>query len=153
MAKALEYAQHSFDQGNFPVGALLVIDDKIISGAGNDARDTSKRSSHAEHKLLYNNAPLLKASKGTIRIYTTLEPCIMCYGHLMVERVNEVIYACPDPYGGATNIQWDVPFHKKRKPKITRDILRQDSLDLLLRFMEKQKSPGWKMQLEYFKDL
>jgi len=153
MAEALQYARQSFDLGNFPVGALLVIDDKVISGAGNDARVTSNRSSHAEHRVIDMNGPLIKASKGTIKIYTTLEPCMMCYGHMMMNRVDELFYACPDPYGGATNIIWDVPFHHKRKPKITADILREESLDLLLRYMDKQTKPGWKRLSEYYKDL
>jgi len=153
MSQAMEYAKQSYDRGNFPVGALLVIDDKVIDGEGNNAREKSSRSSHAEHMVIDINGPLLKSSEGIIKIYTTLEPCLMCYGHMMMNRVNELYYACPDPYGGGTTINWDVPFHKKRKPKIEGGILRQESLDLLIRFMEKQTKPGWKDLLEYYKAL
>lgn len=39
-----------------------------------------------------------------VEIYTTLEPCIMCLGTLVMSRVNRIVFACPDPLGGATSI-------------------------------------------------
>jgi tRNA(adenine34) deaminase len=104
---AIAEAKHSFSEGNYPVGAILAIGNKI-AGQGNNTGETSKNySNHAETSLIIENgrALLQSVNKGeTITLYSTLEPCLMCLGVATMNKVDRIVYIQTDPHAGACGI-------------------------------------------------
>lgn len=101
MRVAIKEAQKACKKGEVPVGAVAVIDGKLISKAHNSSISSKDPTAHAEILVLR------KASKkiGNYRlegltIYTTLEPCLMCYGAMVHARVKSLVFGADDPKGG-----------------------------------------------------
>lgn len=158
ISEALKIANGAFSRGDFPVGAILTIDDLIIGAGSNRNASEDVRSAHAETTIIVaNSAELKKAQKAkkTISLYTTLEPCLMCIGISVLHRVSRIVYACPDPHGGATFLNPDSintsGFYQRKWPEIVRDVHRQESYDLLVRYMKNQ--PGWENVLASFEKM
>jgi tRNA(adenine34) deaminase len=104
---SISQAQESFDQGNFPVGAVLAVDNQVIARGGNSGETSGNYSNHAEAFIIMKNGDLLlKAFKDRhfITLYSTLEPCLMCLGAAVMNKVNRIIYVEPDPLAGACNV-------------------------------------------------
>jgi len=104
---AIDEAKKSFDAGNFPVGTVLTFDNEIIAKNGNVGETTQNYINHAEARLLINNgAALLKASKEgkEITLYSTLEPCLMCLGIAVMNKIDRIVFIQKDPHAGACNI-------------------------------------------------
>jgi tRNA(Arg) A34 adenosine deaminase TadA len=95
---------------NYPVGAVLSIDDEIIDVAGNEINRHKSFVKHAENVLIIRNGKkLYKASraKKKITLFSTLEPCIQCLGSCVTNKVNQIVYIQKDPNGGACDIKYD----------------------------------------------
>src|SRR3989338_4277973 len=79
MRAALEEARKSLQEGNVPVGAVLVMEGKVIGRARNTANASQDRASHAEASLLTQcSQALRKKGNAHSSLYVTLEPCLMC---------------------------------------------------------------------------
>ena len=146
MRIALEEAQQARKENDFPVGAVVVAANGEIIGKG---RKTSSNFhlGHAEIAALeqaLSNTHFSRQDKLTL--YTTLEPCVMCFGTILHCPITKVVYAVEDPYGGATNMK-DSSFpvrHQDKMPKIKGNILREESLRLLKNFVETTDQKYWK---------
>ena len=102
MALALELAREAGEQGEVPVGAVVVLDGRVIGAAGNRREASSDPTAHAEVLALREAAEGL----GTWRLdgatlVVTLEPCPMCTGALMAARVRRVVFGAANPDAGA----------------------------------------------------
>lgn len=102
MAAALEEARRGLAAGEVPIGAVLVIDGRIIARAYNQPITAVDPTAHAEIVALRAAA----AAVGNYRLndatlYVTVEPCLMCVGALVHARVREVIYGATEPKTGA----------------------------------------------------
>ncbi len=102
MHLAIVQAQATALRGEVPVGALVVLDGRILSAAGNRTITDGDPTAHAEMVALREaarktgNHRLVGAS-----IYVTVEPCAMCAGALVQARVARLIYGADEPKGGA----------------------------------------------------
>ena len=102
MAAALVEGRSAADRGEVPVGAVVVIGDRIISRAGNRTIGDCDPTAHAEIVALreaareIGNYRLLDAS-----VYVTIEPCAMCAGAMIQARIARLVYGADDPKGGA----------------------------------------------------
>ena len=102
MEAALEEARRGLAAGEVPIGAALVIDDRIIARAFNQPIDAVDPTAHAEILVLREAARLVGNYRLTeATVYVTLEPCLMCVGALVQARVREVVYGAPEPKTGA----------------------------------------------------
>lgn len=102
MRLALEYAHQSAEEGEVPVGAVLVRNNEFVSGAGNRPILECDPTGHAEIRAL-REAALNEANyrlPGTT-LYITLEPCTMCVGAIIHARVNRVVFGAREPKAGA----------------------------------------------------
>lgn len=103
MHYAYELALEAFEQGEVPVGSIVISDDNQILGSGcNAVISTSDPTAHAEIVAL--RAAALKINNYRLprtTLYTTLEPCIMCAGAILNARVNRVVFAARDFAAGA----------------------------------------------------
>lgn len=102
MRIALEEARKAGEEGEVPVGAVLVLEGEVLSRAGNGPIALKDPTAHAEIRAIRLAATL----KGNYRLpgttlYVTLEPCIMCTGAILQARIDRVVFGCRDPRGGA----------------------------------------------------
>ncbi len=102
MRRALAEAERASRIGEVPVGALVVMGDRLLAAASNSCVGDHDASAHAE----INALRAAGAALGNYRLpgailYVTLEPCIMCAGAAVNARVDTVVYGCADPDAGA----------------------------------------------------
>ena len=112
MRAALEQAQHAWDLGEVPVGAVVVKDGVIIARGYNQPIGKHDPTAHAEIIALRAAAEAL----GNYRLpgcelYVTLEPCVMCSGAMMHARLARVVYGAADPKTGVCGSVLDLFAH------------------------------------------
>jgi len=102
MRAALEQASLGAAAGEVPIGAVLVVNDRIISEAFNQPIGSIDPTAHAEVLVLREAARALGNYRLTdATVYVTIEPCLMCVGALVHARVREVVYGATEPKSGA----------------------------------------------------
>jgi tRNA(adenine34) deaminase len=102
MHEALEQARRGLAAGEVPIGAVLVIDDRIVARAYNQPISTSDPTAHAEMLVLREAGKAAANYRLTeATVFVTLEPCLMCVGALVHARVREVVYGAAEPKTGA----------------------------------------------------
>lgn len=102
MTAALDEARRGLAAGEVPVGAVLVIDDRIVARAFNQPIRAVDPTAHAEVLVLREAARLVGNYRLTeATVYVTVEPCLMCVGALVHARVREVVYGAEEPKSGA----------------------------------------------------
>jgi tRNA(adenine34) deaminase len=98
MRKALELARHAQDEGEVPVGAVLVMENEIAGEGWNRPISASDPTAHAEIQALRAAAQKLKNYRLTgATLYVTLEPCDMCVGAMFHARIARVVFGATDP--------------------------------------------------------
>lgn len=102
MEHALTLAHRAEEQGEVPVGAVLVYGSDIIGEGWNQSITNNDPTAHAEIMALRQGAHTLGNYRlvGTV-LYVTLEPCIMCAGALVHARIKHCVYGATDPKAGA----------------------------------------------------
>jgi tRNA(adenine34) deaminase len=102
MKAALEQARLGAAAGEVPVGAVLVVNDRIIAEAFNQPIGAVDPTAHAEVLVLREAARALGNYRLTdATVYVSVEPCLMCVGALVHARVREVVYGATEPKSGA----------------------------------------------------
>ena len=104
---ATKEAEKSFENGDFPVGAVLTIGGSIVGSKNNSGESSQNYSMHAETQLILENATKLLAAwkeNKEIVLYSTLEPCLMCLGVATMNKVSGIVYIQKDPLAGACGI-------------------------------------------------
>jgi tRNA(adenine34) deaminase len=159
MQIAIDHAKYGLKKGDYPVSAVLVINGKYIDKERNKINKQKNWTSHAELNLIKKHSQLIKEhgknDNHSIEIYTTLEPCLMCLGAAILNRVTKIIYSCPDPHGGAADIdisslkEWYI----KKFPKVVGGLFKEESYNLLTEYMRKQKGNDWKDILKKFEKI
>lgn len=101
MKKALQEAEMAFDKGEVPVGALVVVDDKVIARSHNLTELLTDVTAHAEMQAITAAANYIGGKYLTgCTLYVTLEPCQMCAGALYWSQVAKVVYGAADEHRG-----------------------------------------------------
>ncbi len=106
---ALKEAGKAAGKGEAPIGAVIVLDGKII-GRGHNLREVNgDPTAHAEMIAIRKAAKMTGGWRLTgATIYVTLEPCLMCMGAILLARLERVVYGCRDPKGGAAGSLYDL---------------------------------------------
>lgn len=109
MQRAYQLAQQAAEQGEVPIGAVVVRDGAIIGEGGNRPIGDHDPTAHAEVVALRDAARRVGNYRlpGTT-LYVTLEPCPMCAGAMVHARVGRVVYAASDPRSGAAGSVFDL---------------------------------------------
>ncbi len=136
MKKALEQAEAALAAGEFPVGCVMVFDNKpLATGARTGTLgDCPNEVDHAEIIALKKLSRLnLKVDLQVLAVYSTLEPCLMCFGALMIAGIGRLVYAYEDVMGGGTrcNRAQLPPLYRNNQIEIVSGTLRTESLKLL----------------------
>lgn len=134
---AIEQARSAALRGEVPIGALVVLDDKIIGAAGNRTISDCDPTAHAEIVAMREAALAIRNYRLTgATVYVTIEPCAMCAGALVQARIARLIYGADEPKGGAirTSMQvLDAPGLNHRV-SVTPGVLAEESIALLQSF-------------------
>ncbi|NMH27021.1 nucleoside deaminase [Flavobacterium silvaticum] len=136
MKKALQEAEAAYEKGEIPVGALIVVNDRIIARSHNLTEMLNDVTAHAEMQSITAAANFLggKYLKGCT-LYVTLEPCQMCAGALYWSQVSRVVYGAGDNQRGFTAMGGKL--HPKTEVKS--GVLENEAASLVLRFFEERR--------------
>lgn len=141
MRKALKEAEEAFKKDEVPVGALIVLDNKVIAKAHNQTELLCDATAHCELLVITQAQSFLK-SKWLHRcsLYVTIEPCLMCGYALLLTRVEKVIFAAPEPRSGAFGSVIDInKLGFNHKIKIKKGVLEAEAKGLLQDFFKKKR--------------
>ncbi|MDE3742370.1 nucleoside deaminase [Maribacter polysaccharolyticus] len=101
MKKALQEAELAFDKGEVPIGAVIVVNDRIIARAHNLTEQLNDVTAHAEMQAITAAANFLGGKYlQNCTMYVTLEPCQMCAGALYWSQISKIVYAATDAQRG-----------------------------------------------------
>ncbi|TRX01193.1 nucleoside deaminase [Flavobacterium gawalongense] len=137
MKKALQEAEMAFEKGEIPVGALIVIDNKVIARSHNLTELLNDVTAHAEMQSITAAANYL-GGKYLIgcTLYVTLEPCQMCAGALYWSQISKIVFGATDENRGFTKM--GTQLHPKTT--VVRGVLAEEASDLMKRFfIERRK--------------
>lgn len=110
MSRAVALALQAEENGNLPIGAVISLNGEIIGeGANAIWHPRLSLSSHAEMEALRSVPEALWVQAGSMTLYTTLEPCLMCLGGILLHGIGRVIYGSRDPFGGAEAVVQALP--------------------------------------------
>lgn len=138
MKQALEQASQAFKAGEFPVGCVVVYDGMVVaSGRRNNSNKNVNELDHAEMTALRNllsNTNQIELEEVTV--YSTMEPCLMCFSAMLVNGIRKYVYSYEDVMGGGTNIPMHMlaPLYREMKVSIIGGVLREQSLQLFKNF-------------------
>ncbi len=112
MKIAIEMGQEALDQGEFPVGAIIVHQGKIVGSARrHNSKGTQENElDHAEILAIRDWLSRGAPGRGKAICYSTLEPCLMCLGALIINGIGAIRFSYEDVMGGACGIDFNAPF-------------------------------------------
>ena len=137
MSLALEQARKAEEEGEVPVGAILVKDGLLIAKAHNQPISTNDPSAHAEIQLIRAAGKELKNYRLTgTSLYVTLEPCAMCLGAIMHARIEHVVFGAHDPKTGVCGSSENLMDAKcfNHKINLVSGVMENESKQLLKNF-------------------
>ena len=142
MEQALFEAKQASDLGEVPVGAVLVLKEEIIARGHNLTESRKDATAHAEMICMREGAKIMRDWRllGTT-LYTTLEPCVMCGGAILLSRLSRVVWAAPDCRHGS-NGSWVNLFEKKHPThqlKIVGGLYEVRAAELMRLFFKKRR--------------
>ena len=110
MLQALKEAKKAFDEGEVPIGAIVTMNEKIISRGHNQVERLNDPTAHAEIIALTSAFNFLGSKYlPDAAIYITIEPCLMCAGALYWSKIQKVVYGGHDEKNGYRNIFLPAP--------------------------------------------
>jgi tRNA(adenine34) deaminase len=143
MREALQQAEAARDQGEVPVGCVLVKQGRVVARAHNLRQSLQDPTAHAEIVALKEAAERL----GSWRLldvvaYVTLEPCPMCAGALVNSRIHTVVYGCDDPKAGALNTLYRIGSDDRlnHRFQVVRGVLEGPCAELLSGFFQRLRA-------------
>jgi tRNA(adenine34) deaminase len=145
MAQALLLAEKAGDEGEVPIGAVVVKDDEIIGKGWNQNISQNDPSAHAEIMAMRDAG----ANLGNYRLpgcvlYVTLEPCPMCAGAMIHARFDRIVFGASDPKTGAAGGKFDLlgdPAHN-HVPAVEGGCLEEQCSELLKSFFRQRRLKG-----------
>ena len=134
MKKAFEEAKYAFYKNEVPVGCVIVNNNDIISRSSNMVELLNDSTAHAELIAITSAQNSLNSKNlDNCILYTTLEPCLMCYGAIYWSKINTIVYAASDKKRGFSiySVEMD------RKINIINGFMEKESKELLDSFFKK----------------
>ncbi len=147
MRYALEEARRAFDEGEVPVGAVVVHENRLIAAAHNQRETLRDPTAHAEMIAMTQAADALGSWRLLdCRLYVTLEPCPMCAGAVVQARLPLVIYGTTDPKAGACHSLYQITEDARLNHQATvlGGVLRDECRQILQEFFAQQRAMGKK---------
>lgn len=152
MDEALAEAEKALAQGEFPVGCVLVHRGRVLARgfrtgtAGGGGNELDHAEIAALRRLPESAVPF---EAGAVTAYCTLEPCLMCFGALLIAGIGRVVYAFEDVMGGAAacdRSRWS-PLYRERAIAVRSGPRRAESLALFKKFFADPQQNYWRGSL------
>ncbi len=143
MLIALKEARCAYKKNEIPVGAVVALNEQIVSKAHNLNITLKDPTAHAEILALRKAAKKLKNYRlNECTLYTTLEPCPMCAGAMVYARIKRLVYATDDPKAGACKSVLNIVNNNKlnHQIEVTSGVLKEKSEKLLKKFFQKLRN-------------
>ncbi len=152
MRKALVEAQKALTSGEFPVGCVIAHPEGVLTTGSrqNSSASAMNEIDHAEIVALRRLAQIEhKPNANEMTLYCTMEPCLMCFGAILLTKIGKIVYAYEDVMGGGLkcDLQSLTPLYRNRLIEITANVLRQESLSLFKTFFENPNNGYWRGSL------
>ncbi|KHD84456.1 adenosine deaminase [Heyndrickxia ginsengihumi] len=152
MELAIREARKAMEQEEVPIGAVIVLDHKVISSAHNLREITQKATTHAELLAIEKACEEIGSWRlENSTLYVTLEPCPMCSGAILLSRIKRVVYGAKDPKAGCAgtlmNLLQDSRFNHQSEVK--NGVLEDECGELLRTFFRnlRQKKKAQKTEM------
>jgi tRNA(adenine34) deaminase len=137
MKKALQEAEAAYEKGEIPVGAVIVIDNRIIARGHNLTETLNDVTAHAEMQAITAAANFLGGKYlQKCTLYVTLEPCQMCAGALYWSQISNIVYGARDLERGCIHLE--TKLHPKTS--IKGGIMEAEASSLLKRFFIERRN-------------
>ena len=137
MRKALEEAYLALEEGEIPVGAVLVCKGRIIARAHNETEKLHDVTAHAEMiAVTMGSAYLGGKYLNECTLYVTMEPCTMCAGALAWAQLGELVIGASDPHRGYSRL---TPSVLHSRTKVVSDVLAMECSDLVKSFFRTRR--------------
>jgi tRNA(adenine34) deaminase len=139
MQQALKQAQIAFEEGEVPVGAVVVIDGKIIARGYNQVEKLNDATAHAEIIALTSAFQHMGAKYlPEATLYVTVEPCLMCAGAVYWSKIGRIVWGADDEKSGHQRLTGSAsPFHPKAE--ILTGVLKEESAELMKSFFRSRR--------------
>lgn len=137
MRKALYEAQKAAEEGEIPIGAVIVCNDRIISRAHNLTEKLHDVTAHAEMQAITAAADLLGGKYlSDCTLYVTIEPCVMCAGAIGWAQIGRIVYGANDEKRG---YQLYAPRALHPKAVVTRGVLEAECRQMMQDFFKQKR--------------
>ena len=137
MKKALQEAEAAFEKGEVPIGAIIVVQDRIIARAHNLTEQLRDVTAHAEMQAITSAANFLGGKYlHQCTLYVTLEPCQMCAGALYWSQIPKIVFGAYDPQRGFSAMGGQL----HPKTEIVGGILAEEASELLKKFFIQKRN-------------
>lgn len=142
MKMAIEQAGIAEENGDVPIGAVIVYKNQIIAKAYNQRQQLQDPTAHAEIIALTQAAAFMESWRlNGCTIYVTLEPCPMCAGALVLSRMDRLVYGCDDPKTGACKSLYNIVQDERlnHRLEVTSGVLAEECGKLLQDFFQRRR--------------
>ncbi len=143
MAEALKEAQKAFEEDEVPIGAVAVYKNQIIGRGHNRTEALQDPTAHAEILAITAAANALNSWRlNDVVIYSTIEPCIMCAGALVLARIKKIVFGARDDKFGGCGSVFNIVNEKKlnHKIEVVEGVSKEASLSLLRTFFNNRRN-------------
>ena len=143
MKMAIDAAHIAEENGDVPIGAVIVYQDQIIAKAYNQREQLQDPTAHAEIIALTQAAVFRQNwHLAGCTMYVTLESCCMCAGALVLARMDRLVYGCDDPKAGACKSLYNIVQDDRlnHRVEITTGVLAEDCSNLLKGFFTERRT-------------
>jgi len=142
MHAALAEARIAMEEGEIPVGAVIVAEGKIIGKGHNSTEKLKDPTAHAEILAIREASEFIgEKFLSECDIYITVEPCMMCAGAILLSRIRHVYFGAFEPKFGACGSVFNLIETEKynHRPKVFSGILAEESEELLKKYFESKR--------------
>jgi tRNA(adenine34) deaminase len=142
MRLAIEQAQIAEENGDVPIGAVIVYQEQIIGKAYNQRQQLQDPTAHAEIIALTQAAAFMENwHLNGCTMYVTLEPCPMCAGALVLSRMDRLCYGCSDPKSGACGSLYNIVQDQRlnHRVEVTSGVMEEQCRQQLQNFFAKRR--------------
>jgi tRNA(adenine34) deaminase len=145
MSEALRLAREAGERGEVPVGAVAVLEGRIVGRGANARESAHDPTAHAELLAIKDAARTLGRWRlSGVTVFVTLEPCTMCAGAMVLARIDRLVFAAVDPKAGAVGSLFDLSSDRRLNHRfpVERGLLAEEASELLRAFFRARRENG-----------
>jgi tRNA(adenine34) deaminase len=145
MRRAITEAARALEHGDVPVGALALVDGKVVAARHNEREVRADATAHAEMLVLQELAGEFDSWRlDRVTVVVTLEPCSMCAGAMVNARIGRLVFGAYDPKAGAVGSLYNLLADPRlnHEVPVTSGVLAEECAGLLTSFFGERRGPS-----------